>query len=248
MKAVGTPEVPRLVMAKPAASSSRMWISLDLTSASETSGVAQTSREMRRMGSRSAATAAAARAAEGGGPGRGSGTVSRSGRGAGGSAWARTMAGAPVAATPPAPSAARTDLRGRPFGRSCCMQTTLAAARPAGNLRAEADMRAVAVGLEAVGGDDEVAELGVAEGAGVELGGEVLHALADGAQLEPALGVVLHLLQRLADELDGLGEGAEGGPAGAGAPVSVSRTKFSVKMKRVQAWRKASGVFCWPMP
>jgi len=33
----------------------------------------------------------------------------------------------------------------------------------------------------------------------------------------------------------------------AGAGPS-SATKFSVKMKRVQAWRKASGVFCWPMP
>ena len=165
-------------MAKPAASSSRMWISLDLTSASETSGVAQTSREMRRIGSRSAATAAAARAAEGGGPGRGSGTVSRSGRRRGraprsgrgrwpGHRWPRRLRHR---------GRRGRICEGRPRAILLHGQTTLAAARPAGNLRAQADVRAVAVDLEPVGGVDEVAELGLAEGAGVELGGKVLHA------------------------------------------------------------------------
>jgi hypothetical protein len=64
---VGVPDVPVLTTVKPAARSSRRWISADFSSSSDNSGVAQTSREMRRMASRTASTAADAVAAEAGG-------------------------------------------------------------------------------------------------------------------------------------------------------------------------------------
>ena len=60
-----------------------MWISLDLTSASDSSGVAQTSREILTIVSSSAATAAPPPTDRPAGPGRGSGASPCSGRGSG---------------------------------------------------------------------------------------------------------------------------------------------------------------------
>ena len=109
-------------------------------------------------------------------------------------------------------------------------------------------MLAVAVDLEPAGGLDEVAELGVAEGAGVELGREVLQPLADGAELEPALGVLLELLDRLVDQLDRLApSGAATVLAAAGLPASRDEVlgEDEAGAGLAEALRRLG---CWPMP
>src|SRR6516162_99767 len=62
--AVGMPEVPLLTTLKPASRNSRRWISDDFSSCSESSGVFQTSREIRRIASRTASTASCAALAD----------------------------------------------------------------------------------------------------------------------------------------------------------------------------------------
>ena len=104
------------------------------------------------------------------------------------------------------------------------------------------------VDVEGAGLHDEIAELGMAIGAGIEIRGEIGHPLAHLTQMNPAV-FAIHLVDHPPQRRTAL-EGckafrpAERGWFGA----EGSGRRFSVKMKRRQAWRKLSGVFCSPKP
>lgn len=86
----------------------------------------------------------------------------------------------------------------------------------------------------------------MAVGASVELGGEIVDPGADCAKQAPALRVLSSssTASLMSSTASFIGRSAVLPDFGA----SGSDAKFSVKMKREQAWRKLSGGFAAPIP